>query len=230
MFAAAPPRFMLMAALALSAACDKTPTPAATAPTSTSAPAARAPVVLAPTGPLRLWSPAFNEGDPIPRRYTCEGDDATPPLFWRGVPPRTRSLALVVDDPDAPDPAAPRMTWVHWVLLGIPIDAKGLTNDAEHSGLPVGTRLGRNSWKNTSYGGPCPPSGRHRYYHRLYALDTELTELIEPTKDELTAAMEGHILSSATLMGTYVKQDKPPSPPGAVSPTNAATATTPAAL
>ena len=114
--------------------------------------------------------------------------------------------------------------------MGIPIDAKGLTNDAEHSGLPAGTRYGQNSWKRSAYGGPCPPIGRHRYFHRLYALDTELSELIDPTKDQLTAAMEGHILSSATLMGTYIKQDKPVSPPAAVSPADAATATTPAAL
>jgi len=182
------------------------------------------PLVRAPSGPLRLWSPAFTEGESIPSRYTCEGEDQTPPLFWRGVPPATRSLALIIDDPDAPDPAVPRMTWVHWVLLRIPIAATGLTSNAEHSGLPAGTIRGLNSWKRTHYGGPCPPVGRHRYYHRLYALDVDLASLERPSKDQLTAAMEGHILSSATLMGTYIKQEKPPAPPpAALSPAVSAT-------
>lgn len=229
--AALPRPLPLLLGFALAAACGKSPPPAQEArpPKAPLAPTATRPVLRAPSGPLRLWSDDFTEGQPIPRRFTCEGDDATPSLFWRGVPPGTRSLALVVDDPDAPDPAAPRMTWVHWVLLGIPVDANGLTVDGEHSGLPAGVRHGRNSFERTRYGGPCPPVGRHRYYHRLYALDVDLAELVEPTKDQLTAAMDGHILASATLMGTYIKQAPPPNLPTAVSPARAATPVTPIA-
>jgi len=137
------------------------------------------------------------------------------------VPPGTRSLALVITDPDAPDPAAPRMTWVHWVLLRIPVAATGLTSNAEYSGLPVGTVRGMNSWKRTTYGGPCPPIGRHRYYHRLYAVDVDLADLDTPTKDELTAALEGHVLASATLMGTYIKKKAPAKPPAPTQPPGA---------
>ncbi len=208
----------LGSSLLMSASCGKKEvSPAAELPAVQTERKTTPPVVRAPSGPLRLWSPAFSEGAPIPRRYTCEGENLTPPLFWRGVPPGTRSLALVIDDPDAPDPAAPRMTWVHWVLMRIPIVAMGLTSDAEHSGLPAGTERGLNSWKRTAYGGPCPPIGKHRYFHRLYALDTELPDLERPTKDQLTAAMEGHVLSSATLMGTYIKQATSPPLPAPVT-------------
>jgi Raf kinase inhibitor-like YbhB/YbcL family protein len=124
-------------------------------------------------------------------------------LSWRGAPPGTRSLALIVDDPDAPDPARPQRTWVHWVLYNIPPSVKKLQEGETPSGSPPGTRQGLNDWKRTGYGGPCPPTGRHRYVHKLYALDTMLPDLNEPTKAELEAAMEGHVLARGELIGTY---------------------------
>jgi Raf kinase inhibitor-like YbhB/YbcL family protein len=154
---------------------------------------------------LSLESPAFTAKGRIPRKHTCEGDDVSPALAWSGVPAGAKSLALIVDDPDAPDPRAPRMTWVHWVLYDIPPDAPGLPEGA--TSLPAGTREGRNDWKRTGYGGPCPPVGRHRYFHKLYALDVALGDLGEPSKAKLEAAMKGHILAHAELVGTYQKGD-----------------------
>jgi Raf kinase inhibitor-like YbhB/YbcL family protein len=154
---------------------------------------------------LSLTSSAFAEGDAIPAVYTCEGNDVSPPLAWSGVPVGTKSLALIVDDPDAPDPAQPRMTWVHWVLYGVPPAASGLPEAVATAALPSGTREGVNDWGRTGYGGPCPPIGRHRYFHKLYALDTVLPELGRPTKGALEKAMQGHILAQATLIGTYQK-------------------------
>jgi len=152
---------------------------------------------------LSLSSPAFYENRPIPTRFTCDGGDLSPPLDWNGVPPGTKSLALIVDDPDAPDPAAPRTTWVHWVLYDIPVSADGLPEGASAGSLPPGTREGTNDWNRTGFGGPCPPVGRHRYFHKLYALDTTLPDLGAPTKAELERAMEGHVLARAELVGTY---------------------------
>jgi hypothetical protein len=152
---------------------------------------------------LTLRSPAFANGGEIPREYTCDGADRSPPLEWTGAPAGTRSFALIMDDPDAPDPRAPQMTWVHWVLYDIPPSTTGLPEDAASGALPPGTREGTNSWKRTGYGGPCPPIGRHRYFHKLYAVDTELGDLGEPTADDLAAAMQGHILAKAELVGTY---------------------------
>lgn len=153
--------------------------------------------------PLTISSPAFSPGGAIPRQCTCDGDDRSPPLAWSGVPPRTRSLALIVDDPDAPDPKAPRMTWVHWLLYDIPPGATGLAEAVKPGDLPAGTREGTNDWKRTGYGGPCPPIGRHRYFHKLYALDVTLGDLGRPIKPKLEAAMRGHILAQAELVGTY---------------------------
>jgi Raf kinase inhibitor-like YbhB/YbcL family protein len=153
---------------------------------------------------LTLTSPAFSHGGEIPTEYTCEGPDVSPELRWSGAPPGTRSFALIVDDPDAPDPAAPKMTWVHWVLYNLPADCTGLAKDVRQ--LPAGTREGLNDWKRTGYGGPCPPIGRHRYFFKLYALDTVLPDLGTPTKDRLLQAMQGHILAQAELMGTYQKK------------------------
>jgi len=155
---------------------------------------------------LTITSAAFAPDGPIPSRYTCEGQDASPPLEWRGAPAGTRSFALVVDDPDAPDPAAPRMTWVHWVLYNIDPAAVGLPEAVEASALPAGTREGVNDWGRTGYGGPCPPVGRHRYFHKLYALDTVLEDLRQPSKAALEKAMRGHILAQSTLIGTYQKR------------------------
>jgi Raf kinase inhibitor-like YbhB/YbcL family protein len=152
---------------------------------------------------LRITSTAFADGARIPAKYTCEGEDLSPPLAWSGAPQGTKSFVLIVDDPDAPDPAAPRMTWVHWVLYDLPPDAAGLAEGAR--ALPPGAKSGLNDWKRTGYGGPCPPIGRHRYFHKLYALDTKLSGLAKPTKAEVEAAMRGHVLAEAQLMGTYQK-------------------------
>jgi hypothetical protein len=153
--------------------------------------------------PLTLTSPAFTHHGAIPKVHTCQGKDAPPPLAWTHVPATAKSLVLVVDDPDAPDPAAPKLTWVHWVLYNIPATAKGLPDKAA---LPKGTLLGKNDWKRTGYGGPCPPVGRHRYFHKLYALDVVLPDLAEPTKAALEKAMAGHIVALAELIGTYQKE------------------------
>lgn len=155
---------------------------------------------------LSLGSAAFEPGGEIPDRYTCEGRDVSPPLSWSGVPEGTKSLALIVDDPDAPDPARPRMTYVHWVLYNIPPTTAGLSEGISPGRLPAGTLEGTNDWKRTGYGGPCPPIGRHRYYHKLYALDAVLPDLHHPTKAALEAAMAGHVLEQAELMGTYQKR------------------------
>ncbi|SPE34501.1 conserved hypothetical protein [Burkholderiales bacterium] len=155
---------------------------------------------------LQLISTAFGHGASIPRRFTCEGEDRSPPLSWSGIPAHARSLVLIVDDPDAPDPAAPQMTWVHWVLYNLAPDTVGLEEGVKLLALPAGTLLGKNDWKRTGYGGPCPPIGRHRYFHKLYALDALLPDLRKPTKSELLLAMEGRILAQAELMGTYQKE------------------------
>jgi len=153
---------------------------------------------------LHISSTAFEANGSIPSRHTCEGEDVSPPLAWSGVPAGTKSLALIVDDPDAPDPDAPQMTWVHWVLYNLPADATGLPEGAR--ALPSGTREGRNDWKRTGYGGPCPPIGRHRYFHKLYALDVALPDLQQPTRAQLEQAMRGHVIAEAELVGTYQKR------------------------
>jgi Raf kinase inhibitor-like YbhB/YbcL family protein len=155
--------------------------------------------------PLTITSTAFAPNGAIPALYTCEGRDISPPLDWRGVPAGTKSLALIVDDPDAPDPAAPKMTWVHWVLYAIPPSATGLAEAVGPAALPAGTREGHNDFGRTAYGGPCPPVGRHRYFFKLYALDAALRDLDRPTKAVLEKAMQGHVLAEATLVGTYQK-------------------------
>lgn len=152
---------------------------------------------------MSLSSSAFAPNGAILTRYTCDGEDISPPLAWSGVPAGAVSLALIVDDPDAPDPAAPRRTWVHWVLYDLPADAEGLPERVISAQLPAGTREGLNDWTRTGYGGPCPPVGRHRYFHKLYALDTTLPDLRQPTKAKLLEAMEGHVLAEAELIGTY---------------------------
>lgn len=153
-----------------------------------------------------LTSEAFESEAEIPAKYTADGVDVSPPLAWSGVPEGTRSLALVVEDPDAPDPKAPRRIWVHWVLYDIPPSATGLAEGVKRSALPAGTREGQNDWKAIGYRGPAPPKGRHRYFHKLYALDAELPGLKNPTKTELEKAMQGHILAQAELMGTYARR------------------------
>ena len=149
------------------------------------------------TMPLTLTSPAFTPGDTIPVRYTCDGRDESPPLAWTDVPSATRAFALIMDDPDAP-----AGTWVHWVIFNIPGAATGLP-----AGIPPQPRLkdgsvqGLNSWRRVGYGGPCPPSGQHRYFFKLYALDTTLPLGSSATKADLLRAMVGRILAQAELMG-----------------------------
>lgn len=155
---------------------------------------------------FNLTSRAFTEGGEIPKRCTCEGEDVSPDLAWSDLPEGTRSLALIVDDPDAPDPAAPKMVFDHWLLYNIPPEVGSLPAGVTRTGLPAGTQEGVNSWGRTGYGGPCPPIGRHRYFHRLYALDAQLDGLSEPTKDQLLLAMDGHILAHTELVGTYQKE------------------------
>lgn len=150
---------------------------------------------------LTLTSSAFKHNGDIPRRYTCDGEDVSPPLAWSGIPKEARSLVLIVDDPDAPDPKAPRMTWVHWLLYNLPSSTSGLPEGAKQ--LPAGVLEGINDWKRTGYGGPCPPVGRHRYFHKLYALDFPLPDLKHPAKAKLEKAMSGHVLAQAELIGTY---------------------------
>ena len=152
---------------------------------------------------LRISSPAFENDQPIPRAYTAEGKDISPPLSWADAPPRTRSFAVIVDDPDAPDPRAPQRTWVHWLVYDIPAATHALPEDAAAHGLPPGARHGLNDWKRASYGGPAPPVGRHRYFHKLYALDVVLPDLRHPTKTQLLNAMKGHVLAESQLIGTY---------------------------
>ncbi len=150
-----------------------------------------------------ITSPEFFHAADIPVEYTCDGLDVSPPLEWSGIPDNAKSLVLIVDDPDAPDPAAPKMTWVHWVLYNLPPSIIGLEQGIIRYDLPPGSMEGKNNWKLTGYGGPCPPIGRHRYFFKLYALDTVLPDLGNPTKAELKKAMEGHVLEKAELIGMY---------------------------
>ena len=159
---------------------------------------------------LSLTSSAFSHQGEIPARYSCEvkGREVSPPLSWTGVPAAAKSLALIVDDPDAPDPKAPKRTWVHWVLYNLPVTATGLPEGVDAKDLPAGTREGINDWHRTGYGAPCPPIGRHRYFFKLYALDAVLPDLGRPDKQRLEQAMAGHMLAHAELVGTYQKGGK----------------------
>ena len=153
--------------------------------------------------PLTIRSSAFGDSQPIPVRYTCDGDDISPPIEWSGVPAAAKSLVLVVDDPDAPDPAAPKRTWVHWVVFNIHPTVAGFVEGAGGGDLPPGTVEGVNDWKKAGYGGPCPPVGRHRYVFKLYALDCMLADVHRPTKADVERAMQGHVLARAEMVGTY---------------------------
>ncbi len=156
-----------------------------------------------------LRSPEFSSRAEIPAKYTCEGADLSPPLAWSDPPSGTKSFALIVDDPDAPDPDAPKVVWVHWVLYDLPADARALAEGASSSSLPPGTRAGANDWKHASWGGPCPPIGRHRYFFKLYAVDTTLGPRGALSKAELLEALEGHVLAQVELIGTYQKRAAP---------------------
>lgn len=152
---------------------------------------------------LTLTSPAFGAGGNIPISHTCDGNDVSPPLTWSGIPADAKSLVLIVDDPDAPDPTAPQRTWVHWVLYNIPPEASGLAQGVTPRALPAGTRQGLNDWQRTGYRGPCPPIGRHRYFHKLYALDRVLPQSGKLTKSALESAMQGHVIAQTELIGLY---------------------------
>lgn len=144
---------------------------------------------------MKITSPAFKESGMIPSEYTCTGNDISPELIIEGVPASAKSLALIMDDPDAP-----AGTWDHWVVFNIPAETKNIAKATEPQG-----NAGMNSWKKTGYGGPCPPSGTHRYFFKLYALDTKLELNQGATKTELLEAMKGHIVAEAKLMGKFQK-------------------------
>jgi Raf kinase inhibitor-like YbhB/YbcL family protein len=149
---------------------------------------------------IQLKSPAFTEGQPVPRKHTCEGPDVSPPLAWTGVPEGAKSLVLICDDPDAP-----MGTWVHWVLFNLPADTTGLPEDVpKKPTLDNGARQGTTDFKRPGYGGPCPPPGKpHRYFFKLYALDSRLDLGEGVRKKDVEKAMQGHILAQGQLMGTY---------------------------
>jgi len=167
-------------------------------------PAATAAARTKPMG-LVLRSSSFKPNGEIPKVHTGDGKDLSPPLAWTGAPAETRSFALIVDDPDAPDPKAPRMVWVHWVIYDLPAQTTALPEGATAKTLPEGTREGLNDWKQTGWRGPSPPVGRHRYVFKLYALDTVLPDLETRDKAHLLAAMEGHVLATSELVGTYAR-------------------------
>ncbi|HYU54507.1 MAG TPA: YbhB/YbcL family Raf kinase inhibitor-like protein [Gemmatimonadaceae bacterium] len=157
---------------------------------------------------LKITSSAFQPNGSIPSQYTCEGKDISPPLTWSAAAGNAKSFALIVDDPDAPDPAKPQRVYVHWVVHNLPASSTGLPENASKTGLPKGAVQGKNDWGKAEYGGPCPPIGRHRYFFKLYALDTALTGLSSPTKADLERAMKGHVVDSGELIGTYQKAGK----------------------
>jgi Raf kinase inhibitor-like YbhB/YbcL family protein len=153
-----------------------------------------------------LDSKSFSHERPIPERHTCVGPDVAPELRWHDVPDHTLSFALIVDDPDAPDPKAPRgRPFVHWLVYNLPASLSVL---AEGGTLPPGARNGKNEFGAVGWNGPCPPRGRHRYYFRLHALDVVLPDMGAPEREELEDAFEGHVLASATLIGTFEKPTK----------------------
>ena len=153
-----------------------------------------------------IESSVFQHGGAIPRRYTCDAEDVSPPLRWSGAPDKTQSFALIVDDPDAPDPAAPKRVYVHWVLYDVPRSVQSIDENGEERVVKTGARQGKNDWGRTGYGGPCPPIGRHRYFFKLYALDTVLPNLGQVPKAKLEAAMKPHVIAQAQLIGTYQKR------------------------
>ncbi len=164
--------------------------------------------IPSPAAAFSLTSSAFAAGQPIPSSYTCAGANVSPPLSWTAPPAGAKSLALIVDDPDAPDPAAPKKVFAHWVLYNLPPAAGALPQGVAASALPSDTRAGTSDFGRAGYGGPCPPIGRHRYFFKLFALDTVLDDLGAPTKVQLERAIEGHILATAELMGTFQNQPR----------------------
>jgi Raf kinase inhibitor-like YbhB/YbcL family protein len=158
---------------------------------------------------ITLMSEAFNDGSEIPPKYTFDGDNVSPPLAWTGVPAEAKSLALVVEDPDAPDPAAPQRIWTHWLLYNLPPDTAWLQEGTAADRLPDGAKEGLNDWKKPGYGGPKPPIGRHRYVHKLLALDIALPDLSNPSRAELEKAIQGHVIEQGELIGLYEHKSEP---------------------
>jgi Raf kinase inhibitor-like YbhB/YbcL family protein len=160
------------------------------------------------TTSFTITSPAFTANAPIAAKYTCEGDNTSPPLAWSGAPANTRTFALIVEDPDAPDPAKPTRVVTHWVLYNIPAGTTSLAENAAKGGLPGGAAQGANERKAPTYMGPCPPIGTHRYFFKLSALDTTLTGLQNPSKAQVETAIQGHVIDSTQVIGTYEKTKK----------------------
>ena len=156
---------------------------------------------------MTISSPVFQHNEMMPALYTCEGKNISPPLAWTAPLEEAKSLVLIADDPDAPDPAAPKMTWVHWVLYNLPPVASALPEGVADKDLPKGTRIGINDRQFPGYSGPCPPIGIHRYFFKLYALDTVLPDLGQATKAEVVKRMEGHILAQSEIIGLYVRKE-----------------------
>ncbi len=154
---------------------------------------------------LSISSGAFLNYEAVPTLYTCEGKNISPSLTWTNTPEKTKSLVLMMTDPDAPDPTAPKTTYAHWILYNIPPKTRKLPEGIQEKQLPLGTLQGKNDGQRVGYDGPCPPIGRHRYFFRLYALDKTLPDLKEPTRTQLEKEMEGHVLEQAELVGTYHK-------------------------
>ncbi len=153
--------------------------------------------------PFSITSTSFRHNGTIPSRHTCDGLNVSPPLNWSGIPANTKSLVLIIDDPDAPDPKAPKTTWVHWMLYNIPPDTQGLPEGIAAAALPPGTLQGKNDWQKVGYGGPCPPTGNHRYFHKLIALDIMLPDLNSPTRAALEAMIQGYTIGRVELVGRY---------------------------
>jgi Raf kinase inhibitor-like YbhB/YbcL family protein len=174
------------------AACAKQP--AATTPNSPGTQTTQATT-------MKLASSAFTEGQAIPRQYTCDGINISPPLEWTGIPKSAKTLAIVADDPDAP-----AGTWAHWVIYNLPADTMGMIeNVPAMEEIKGGGLQGKNDFEKIGYGGPCPPSGTHRYFFKIYALDSELPLKAGATKADVEKAMSGHVLAQAQLMGTFRK-------------------------
>lgn len=168
----------------------------------TSGPANTAPMIF------NLISSVFDPNAGIPAKYTCEGANISPPLAWSGAPATAKSYALIVEDPDAPDPAKPTRVVSHWVAYNIPASATSLSENASNKGMPAGSAQGSNEGNKSIYMGPCPPIGRHRYFFKLFALDTVLKGLSNPKKADLEKAIQGHVVGNAVLIGTYEKAKK----------------------
>lgn len=166
-----------------------------------------------------ISSSSFSDKGVIPTRHTCEGRNISPPLSWSGLPKNAKSLVLIVEDPDAPSPQSPTMTWVHWILYNLPPLTHGIAEGVPSKDLPQGALQGLNDWQQIGYGGPCPPLGQHRYFHRLFALDALLPDLKSPNKRQLERAMHGHVIAQAELVGLYQRKsqrttvDLGPNPP-----------------